>query len=54
MGAKLLGKHFLLYPIEELQRMYEDQKLITRIVHIDPHEPYLSIVFICKDEMEDD
>lgn len=53
MGVKLLGKHFLLYPVEELQRMYENQNIITRIVHIDTHEPYLSIVFICKDEMED-
>lgn len=52
-GTELLGKHFLLYPVEELQRMYEDQNVITRIVHVDPREPYLSIVFIYKDEMED-
>lgn len=52
MSVKLLGKHFL-YPIEELQRMYENQNIITHIVHIDTHETYLSIVFIYKDEMED-
>lgn len=50
MAFNYLGMPFIMLPVEELQRLYEEHYTVCRVVSVDFNEPYKSIVHLVKDE----
>lgn len=53
MATSLLGKHFILFPVEVLQEMYKHRHIVVHIVSVDFKQPYMSVIVLERKECED-
>ena len=41
-----LGKHFILFTLEELDELYTKRFVVVHVVSVNLHEPYKSVVVL--------
>ena len=46
--ASNLGKHFILFTLEELDELYTQAFVVVHVVSVNLHEPYKSVVVLEK------
>ena len=51
--ASNLGKHFILFTLEELDELYTKAFVVVHIVSVNLHEPYRSVVVLEERRLSD-